>query len=354
MSALVKVYEHENFKGKSKEIQVGEHPSMSSFLGNDKISSLQVPKGHYIRIYTDSGFRGRNIPLFEGNYADIPHWNDRISSIKVFKHDTHIFPIAEFFIHSNYGGQRQALAATGPQTDYNQPFFEYDSISSMKVPEGVKVVLYKDAEFKGSKQEFGPGNYPKLSTFGWNDKVSSIQIINPNLELVHIEYLEEITVPNGNPVALSSAIVNESSVQQKAVMALTKELSESSTRSFSNSTMVGLSVSITATVGTTGPISSEVSTTITSTLENTFTIGEEDTTTETVSFGQSLEVIIPPNSVGTGTIILTPQKYDVKVRYTFRLVGTDRTVTEDASIFIETYHESEGVIDTYPITKVMV
>ncbi|MCI4669999.1 MAG: beta/gamma crystallin-related protein [Bacteroidia bacterium] len=354
MSTLVKVYEHEGFRGKSKELKEGEYASMSSIIGNDKISSLRVPEGYYIRIYADSGFRGRNIPLFQGNYNDIPNWNDRISSIKVFKHDSRIFPIVQFFVHSNYGGQHQTLAATGPQSNYNQPFFDNDSISSMKVPQGTKVVLYTDVDFKGTKREFAAGNYPSLSTFGWNDRVSSIQIINPGLELVHIEYLEEITVPNGNPVALSSAIVNESDVTQKAVMVLTKELSESSTRSFSNSTMIGISVSSTAKVGISGPLSAEVSTTITSTLENTFTIGEEDTVSETVSFGQSLEVVIPPKSVGTGTIILTPQKYDVKVRYTFRLIGTDITVTEDANIFIETYHESEGIIDTYPVIKTVV
>ncbi len=353
MSIAIRVYEHEHFKGKSRDVIVGEYPSVSSIIGNDKISSLRVMAGYYVRIYADSGFRGRNIPLFQGNYDDIPNWNDRISSIKVFKHDTYVFPLIQFYTNSNFGGQHQTLAATGPETGYNQPFFDNDSISSIIVPAGAKVILFADVDYKGSKTEFEPGVYPNLKTYGWNDKVSSVKLLAPTLELVKIEYLEEISLPNGAPIALSDATQNASDFPQKSTLKLSRQITESSTRSWSNSTMVGLSISNTVTAGVdTGVLSAQVSTTITATLENTFTIGEEETKSETFTFEKIVEVDVPPHSIGKATLMLTPERYQVKVRYTFQVAGTDKQVTEDALIMVEAYSRGEATITIDPIAAI--
>ncbi|WP_192350450.1 hypothetical protein [Algoriphagus sp. Y33] len=63
-----------------------------------------------------------------------------------------------------------------------------DSITSMKVPEGARVILYSDSELKGKSKEFRSGEYSNLVHFGFQDNVSSVQIIRPDLELINIEY----------------------------------------------------------------------------------------------------------------------------------------------------------------------
>ncbi|MEM8898983.1 MAG: beta/gamma crystallin-related protein [Bacteroidota bacterium] len=350
MSYSIKIYKHSNFRGRSAELHEGEYATVPSYVGNDQISSIKVLPGFYAQIYEHSGFRGRFVTLFQGNYTNIPHWNDRISSIKVFKYNHTMFPLVEFFQDSNFRGFRLALAGTGQDTGYNMPFVKNDSISSMKVPEGTRVILFEHSRFRGKSKEFSPGEYKSLSTFGWNDKVSSVKIITSDLKLINIEYLDEVELPNGSPIAISSSTRNETDILQEASVVLSRELTRSSTRSWSNATMVGISVSVSSKVGVSkGPLSAEVSTTLTTTLENTFTIGEEESKSDTLLFQKTVDFDVPPKSVGKVSIMLTPKKYKVTARYTFQLEGTDKIDTQEAEIFIETYQKGEAIIQSEPI-----
>mmetsp|Transcript_903 Transcript_903/g.1097 ORF Transcript_903/g.1097 Transcript_903/m.1097 type:complete len:351 (+) Transcript_903:150-1202(+) len=342
MGKGVIVYKDSRYRGTRKELGVGVYPT--SPTGNDNISSVKVDRGFYALMYQHTGFRGACLPLFEGNYSSLPGWNDKISSIEVKEHNIDVFPLVHFYEHSNYGGFNQVLAGTGQSTKFNMPFFKNDSISSLKVPEGITVVLYKDSNYRGSSKRFAAGDYPSLGVYGWNDKASSVEIISADLELVHIQYDTPVSVPNGNPIAISSSTRNDTDIEHQDQVQLHRSENRTVTRSWTNSTMVGTTISVSSKVGVSGPISAEVSSTISTTLQNTFTVGESESVSQTVTFTKSLNVAVPPHSIAEATVMLTPQKYSVNAIYTFRVKGTDRTVTQECLIEIDDFHQAEATI----------
>lgn len=53
-----------------------------------------------------------------------------------------------------------------------------DRISSLKVGSDVKLIVYKDINYKGGSMTFtGPATISTLVSAGWNDKISSLRIV---------------------------------------------------------------------------------------------------------------------------------------------------------------------------------
>lgn len=344
----ITIYQHVDFKGKKAVLAEDEYPT--SQIGNDQISSVKIPEGFYAMFYKDSGFRGPKMVLFEGDYSSLPGWNDKISSIKVLKQNSNIDPLVTFYENNHFKGYKQSLAGIGQETSYPSPFLKHDAISSLKIPEGVRVVLYEHSKFGGKSLELGPGDHPSLKVYGFNDIASSVKLIRSDLELVNIKYDNEVTTPAGEPIGIEGRVVSDSSQEQSYALNLTKEIESSITRSWSETTLVGLEVSVTTGVeAEVGLITTSASTTISTKLEQSFTIGEEETHSEVSTFGQVLTVSLAPYHVGEGLIILTPQRKKIDATYTFRVVGTDRLVEQAATILIDDFQQGEATITTRPI-----
>jgi len=86
--ALVTVYEDCDYRGASRSIDVGEYRKMRDLkFGNDKMSSIKVPRGLEVTIYEHDKFRGdyaridRDLSCFD--YS----WNDKVSSLRVASND---------------------------------------------------------------------------------------------------------------------------------------------------------------------------------------------------------------------------------------------------------------------------
>ncbi|MBD8489975.1 hypothetical protein IFO69_14555 [Echinicola sp. CAU 1574] len=349
----VSIFKHAHFKGTSATYGTGQFVTIP--IGNDQISSIKVEPGYFVYLYRDTGFRGPRLVLFGGNYPYVEDWNDQISSMEIFEHDPNLYPLVSFYQHANFGGFKQNLAGLGASTDYNFPFLKNDSITSMKVPEGTRVVLYKDSQLRGNSKEFGPGEYSNLVHFGFQDNASSVQILRPDLELINIEYINEVVLPDGNPIGLSDSTINNSEVEQINTLTLEREITKSTTRSWSNSTLIGITVTTSTTIGIEkGPISAEQETSISTTLENTFTIGEEETVSETSTFSKSVAVKIPPRSVGEATLFMIPKKVRLDAIYTFRLKGTENTFKQDVAIEVDDFQVGEARISVRPMEVIEV
>jgi hypothetical protein len=346
----ITIYQHVDYKGKKSDLSVGDYPK--SVIGNDQISSIKIQEGYYVMLYKDTGFRGPKIVLFEGDYSSLPGWNDKISSIKVFKQNSDIDPLVTFYEHNNFKGYKQKLAGLGQETDFPSPFFKHDTISSLKIPEGVRVVLYEHHKFGGKSLELGAGDHPSLKVYGFNDIASSVKLIRSDLELVSIKYENEVSVPAGDPIGISGRVVSYSAQKQSFELNLTKEIESSITRSWSETTLVGLEVSVTSEAeADLGLITASSSTTISTKLEQSFTIGEEETHSEVSIFGQVMTVSLPPYYVGEGLIILTPVRKKIDAIYTFRIIDTDRLVEQTATILIDDFQQGEAEITTRPIDE---
>ncbi|WP_109299761.1 beta/gamma crystallin-related protein [Aquimarina sp. AU474] len=353
----ITIYDHANFKGKRDKLKTGVYPTLNPdpavrpiihgtdsvpALGIDKLSSVVVAPGTYAEFFITQGFRDGSFLLFEGKYPQFGKQNNKIDAIKVFDHDKTIFPIIEFYEGHNFKGFQQNLAGTGQVTNYDSPFFRHDVFSSVKVPKGVTVTLFKDSFQKGHSLTLESGDYPNLSIFGFNDVVSSLQIIQNNLEVTNIEYTN-IKTKDGEPILISSTAQNGSNLEQQANITLERSYEESFTRSFSESTLFGLEISTTASVGVSaGPLSASVEQTVTSTFEKTFTFGKEESKTKTITVSKELNVNIPPGNIAKAVMTLTPQEATIEALYTLRLRGTKLTTKQ--KVIIESKSASTGTV----------
>lgn len=81
----VELYEHSNYRGSKQSIGIGNYNVNQIRIGNDKLSSMRIPRGYKVRVYEHANFRGR-YKDFYGSSAFVGNaWNDKISSIKVMK-----------------------------------------------------------------------------------------------------------------------------------------------------------------------------------------------------------------------------------------------------------------------------
>jgi hypothetical protein len=80
------------------------------------------------------------------------------------------------YVDAGYGGRGTEV----PVGDYPslKAIGFHDNISSVKVPVGWNLYLYKDENFRGQLGGgFHPGCYPNLGDYGWNDIVSSMRSV---------------------------------------------------------------------------------------------------------------------------------------------------------------------------------
>lgn len=83
----VTLHEECDFRGKSYILEAGTYRLYQMKIGNDKLSSIQVPAGFRVTLYEDDYFRGRT-QTFSSNVNCLDSaWNDNASSI-VVEHTT--------------------------------------------------------------------------------------------------------------------------------------------------------------------------------------------------------------------------------------------------------------------------
>ncbi len=79
----VTLHEDCNYRGRNSYLEAGTYRTYQMRIGNDKLSSLQVPAGYRVTIYEDDNFRGRSQTYSEGVSCLDSAWNDMASSIVV-------------------------------------------------------------------------------------------------------------------------------------------------------------------------------------------------------------------------------------------------------------------------------
>jgi hypothetical protein len=170
----VTIYQQSNFQGLSQALAPGRYnDALGEFtIGNDVISSLQVPQGLVARLYEHSHFQGRFIDIANDTPAINLFWNDRISSIIIYSANEQPPAINEvvIFEHSGYSGRAQILQPG----KYDLPFIELgdNAVSSVLVPYGMLLTLYEHPDFQGAKMDIR-NDIPALP-LDFNDKASSL------------------------------------------------------------------------------------------------------------------------------------------------------------------------------------
>lgn len=83
-SDMVVVFKDANFRGQSSNLSMGYHDFNDLGVGNDKISSIRVPRGFSVTVYTDGNYRGRS-RTYTNDVDNLEDFNDKVSSIIINK-----------------------------------------------------------------------------------------------------------------------------------------------------------------------------------------------------------------------------------------------------------------------------
>lgn len=80
--------------------------------------------------------------------------------------------------NSNYSGFNTVLYSNKSIKNTSSELGMHDTISSLTVGAGECAILFRDSNFSGTVKYFGPGAYPDLRDYGFNDEASSLHILS--------------------------------------------------------------------------------------------------------------------------------------------------------------------------------
>ena len=164
----------------------GSYPDLESSHGIKRrggygVSSMKVPEGASIVVYTEPNFKGSSWKILGPNdLSCLVHqgWNDVIASAIISREQGSV----TLWQHCGYHGySKQFAVGEYPRIEYDYSGLEgkvlNNDISSLKVGSELNVTLYDGHEFTGATKEFsGPISVSCLVDHGWNDRVSSMKV----------------------------------------------------------------------------------------------------------------------------------------------------------------------------------
>lgn len=176
-SKMPTIYAAENYQGGLQTLELGEYDDGDGQLriGNDALRSIKVPKGMVVRLYEHFRFQGRFIDIREDSPSLGSAWNNKTSSIVVYKEGTAAPSIRQvvMFEHANYAGSFITIPV-GRHDGVTRVVKPGNGISSALVPKGIVVRLYEQPAFVGSFIELLEDS-PQVP-MAWNDRAASMVV----------------------------------------------------------------------------------------------------------------------------------------------------------------------------------
>jgi hypothetical protein len=196
------VYQHCDYQGWSIDLPEGEYTMgelrRRGLFQNDAISSVKVAPGFRVVLYEHDNFAGKNLVVESDEACLVGRaMNDVTSSIKVMKTPPPPpppappapppppAPVASVYEHHEYQGWVVHLhVGNYTLSQLINLGFRNDSVSSVRVLPGYRVLLYEHDNFRGDVLNV-TGDAPRMRELirdrrrgrTWNDVVSSIKVI---------------------------------------------------------------------------------------------------------------------------------------------------------------------------------
>ena len=181
LGGVIMLFEYQNFGGQRLVLRSGM-PNLDQTDFNDRTESILVRDGYW-EVCTDAYFRGHCVRLWPGEYRNLSGELTRsISSLREVAGGRPQAPApapeplppaggarAVLYEYQNFGG-RQFVLDNQVIPNFDGTGFN-DRASSLWV-EGGYWLFCTDANFQGTCQTFGPGQYPQLP-WDINNKISS-------------------------------------------------------------------------------------------------------------------------------------------------------------------------------------
>jgi Ca2+-binding RTX toxin-like protein len=172
------IFADSNYQGKNLTLLPGKYDLSdltNNGFGNDTLSSLKVPKGWSVVLYTGAGYNGTK-KVFTSNSSFVndfkENFNDLTSSLVVA--DNYV----DLFYDANYQGLDLKLAPGSYKSNdlmWMHPTNNFTTqISSLIIPEGWRVTLYDQALLNGNSKVFNSST--SFVGEDWDDRTWSLKI----------------------------------------------------------------------------------------------------------------------------------------------------------------------------------
>ena len=142
--APVMIFADSDYSGAGQVLPAGRYNVGQLTIGNDRLSSVRVPRGWQVTLFAEAGFFGDSVVLTSDTPTVPAILNNRTSSIVVEG------PFVTIYADRGLQGASQMLRAGA--FDTAQLSIGNDRLSSIAVPEGWEVTLFQHAGFTGQSK----------------------------------------------------------------------------------------------------------------------------------------------------------------------------------------------------------
>lgn len=191
---MVTLYQ-DDFSGPSNKLTAGNYDHQYLGINNNSLSSIRIPRGMKVTLYESGGFEGRTLELkSDTNTGSMSanNFDNITSSIKIEE-----IPASDLVVvvyKDSYSGP--SISFTPGRYNIDALAFGDNQLSSARVPRGMRVILYEDANFSGRSVTLeADADLTGITSF--NDHTSSLVV-------------EDIGLPSApviNPVAPADPVV---------------------------------------------------------------------------------------------------------------------------------------------------
>jgi Beta/Gamma crystallin len=192
-SQYVVLYQDCYYRGKSKVLFPGRH-NLSALGFSGQVSSAKVPPGLKLVLYEDPNGSSGAKTRFTSDVSCLGgDWNDRAQFVLIESDNTggnQYQPEQSRPVYPSYGSNgaqvvlyedcslRGRSVALAPGNYHTRELgISNDALSSIRIPKGYSVVIYKDNDFRGQSQTFYSTVY--CLDGNWSDQASSIIVYGP-------------------------------------------------------------------------------------------------------------------------------------------------------------------------------
>jgi len=165
---------------------MGKYATNQITIGDNEISSAQIPAGCKLTLYQGNSLTGATQVLttnWAGSSSD--PWNDKTSSLELSAALTIVSGTPKtclidgvvLFKNAAFSGAKQTLSSSNGSYNTSQIIIGDNRLSSVRVPAGCKVTLYQNSGFSGATKVL-TGDWTAVTGDPWNDITSSLEARN--------------------------------------------------------------------------------------------------------------------------------------------------------------------------------
>lgn len=221
---MITVYQ-DDFSGPAKSLPAGRYDYPYLGIGNNSLSSIRIPRGFRVTLYEHSAFEGRTLELRRDAHTDLliaNNFNDVATSMVVEQIPPGDLVVTLF--RDSYSGVSLTLTPGRYTADHLTNSIGDNQLSSARVPEGMRVILFEDDHFTGRSVTLeANADFTGIKSF--NDHTSSIIVEDiithqgiPGDPIVDPVVVPPVVVPVVVPVATPEPATVEYTYDKPCIM----------------------------------------------------------------------------------------------------------------------------------------